>query len=53
MMSRDRSIKDITFANIEHGDVTLIELDEIYRKLGFYFEVGEGKFRRIKKERKN
>lgn len=46
-----RRIQDITIANLKNGEVTLSELDEIYRKMGFSFEVSEGKFTRIKKER--
>ncbi|MEF9991628.1 MAG: hypothetical protein RRZ84_04125 [Romboutsia sp.] len=48
-----RKIQDITIANLKNGEVTLVELDEIYRKMGFVFEVSEGKFTRIKKEVKH
>lgn len=48
-----RRIQDITLANLRNGEVTLVELDEIYKKMGFLFEVSEGKFMRIKKERQH
>lgn len=51
MINPIRRIQDITIANIKNGEVTLVELDEIYRKMGFLFEVSEGKFTRIRKER--
>lgn len=51
MMIPMRKIQDITIANLKNGEVTLAELDEIYRKMGFSFEVSEGKFTKIKKER--
>ena len=52
-INKNRAIRDITLADLEHGDVTLCELDQIYKQLGFYFEVKEGKFRRIIKEKMN
>ncbi|WP_200865901.1 hypothetical protein [Metaclostridioides mangenotii] len=50
MMIKPRKIKDITLMNLKNGDVTLSELDEIYKKMGFLFVVSEGRFTRIKKE---
>lgn len=45
-----RTIQDITLNNLKNGEVTLMQLDEIYKKMGFVFVVSEGKFTRIKKE---
>lgn len=53
MMIPTRTIQDITIANIRNGEVTLVELDEIYKKMGFLFEVSEGRFTKIKKERQH
>ena len=50
-MERERTLREITFSNLEHGEVTLYELNEIYEQLGFYFEVDRGQFKGIKKER--
>ncbi|WP_094366948.1 hypothetical protein [Romboutsia weinsteinii] len=44
------TIQDITLNNLKNGEVTLMQLDEIYKKMGFVFVVSEGKFTRIKKE---
>ena len=50
-MERERTLREITFSNLEHGEVTLYELNEIYEQLGFYFEVDRGQFKGMKKER--
>ncbi|WP_300276553.1 hypothetical protein [Peptacetobacter sp.] len=50
-MKRERTIREITFLNLEHGEVTLYELNEIYKQLGFYFEVKRGVFKGMKKEK--
>jgi len=52
-MITNRKIQDITLSNIKDGDVTLIELNEIYKQTGFIFVVNQGKFTRIKKEIKH
>lgn len=43
-------IQDITLNNLKNGEVTLIQLDEIYKKMGFVFVGNQGKFTKIKKE---
>ncbi|MGL5313901.1 MAG: hypothetical protein ACRC92_11705 [Peptostreptococcaceae bacterium] len=53
MIITNRKIQDITVTNIKNGEVTLMELDEIYRKMGFIFVASEGKFTKIKKEMKH
>ncbi|HSQ88745.1 hypothetical protein [Romboutsia sp.] len=53
MMITTRKIQEITLANLKNGEVTLRELDEIYRKMGFVFVGNQGKFTRIKKEIKH
>ena len=52
-MITNRKIQDITLTNIKNGDVTLRELDEIYKKIGFIFVANQGKFTKIKKEIKH
>ncbi|MBQ3421420.1 MAG: hypothetical protein IJH34_07070 [Romboutsia sp.] len=52
-MITNRKIQDITLSNIKDGDVTLIELNEIYKQTGFIFVANQGKFTRIKKEIKH
>ncbi|MGL5346633.1 MAG: hypothetical protein ACRDA3_04740 [Peptostreptococcaceae bacterium] len=53
MITTNRKIQDITLNNLNNGEVTLRELDEIYRKMGFIFVASEGKFTKIKKEIKH
>lgn len=53
MIITQRNIQDITLENLNNGEVTLIELDEIYKKMGFIFVANQGKFTRIKKEIKH
>ncbi|MDX5633675.1 hypothetical protein [Clostridioides difficile] len=50
MIIPSRRIQDITLTNLKNGEVTLIELDEIYKKMGFLFVVSESKLKKIKKE---
>jgi len=45
--------EDITFLNLQKGEVTLMQLNEIYNKFGFIFIGSSGKFKGIKKEKKN
>ena len=52
-MITNRKIQDITLTNIKNGDVTIRELDEIYKKTGFIFVANQGKFTSIKKEIKH
>ncbi|MGL5694128.1 MAG: hypothetical protein ACRCXA_08625 [Peptostreptococcaceae bacterium] len=49
-MIQVKNIQDITVANLKNGEVTLIQLEEIYNKFGFVFEGSEGKFNKIKRE---
>ncbi|MEG2787868.1 MAG: hypothetical protein RR942_08615 [Romboutsia sp.] len=53
MIITSRKIQDITLANLKNGEVTLIELNEIYNKMGFAFVGNQGKFTKIKKEIKH
>ena len=49
----ERKLEDITFLNLQKGEVTLMQLNEIYNKFGFIFIGSSGKFKGIKKEKKN
>lgn len=51
LITNEKRIEDITLDNIQKGEVTLIQLNEIYNKMGFVFIADSGKFTRIKKER--
>ncbi|MGL5713742.1 MAG: hypothetical protein ACRCXT_15870 [Paraclostridium sp.] len=51
MMIPTRTIKDITIDNLRTGAVSIGELDELYKKMGFLFVINEGKCIRIRKER--
>lgn len=51
LITNEKRIEDITLANIKNGEVTLIQLNEIYNKMGFVFVVDSGRFTKIKKER--
>ena len=53
MVTNERRIEDITLENIKRGEVTLLQLNEIYNKMGFVFIADPGKFTHIKKERKH
>ncbi|GAA3659587.1 hypothetical protein [Asaccharospora irregularis] len=50
MMNTSKRMKEITLGNLKKGEVTLIELDEIYKEMGFLFIVNQGKLTKIKKE---
>ncbi|MEG0856631.1 MAG: hypothetical protein RSG52_09125 [Terrisporobacter sp.] len=52
MVANEKRIEDITLENIKNGEVTLLQLSEIYTKMGFVFIADSGKFTHIKKERK-
>lgn len=51
LITNEKRIEDITLENIKNGEVTLIQLNEIYNKMGFVFVADSGKFTAIKKER--
>jgi hypothetical protein len=51
MIISNRRIKDITINNLRNGEVSIGELDEIYKKMGFLFVINHGKCTKIKKER--
>lgn len=51
LIANEKRIEDITLNNIKNGEVTLIQLNEIYNKMGFVFIVDSGKFTKIIKER--
>lgn len=53
MIIASRNIKDITITNLKYGDVSIKELDEIYKNMGFLFVVEKGKFIKMKKEKAN
>ncbi|MGL5330751.1 MAG: hypothetical protein ACRDD7_15895 [Peptostreptococcaceae bacterium] len=53
MMITSRNLQEITVTNLKNGEVTLMELNEIYEKIGFVFVVNQGKFTKIKKEIKH
>ncbi|MDY5211821.1 hypothetical protein [Intestinibacter sp.] len=49
----ERKLEEITFLNLQKGEVTLMQLNEIYNKFGFIFIGSSGKFKGIRKEKKN
>ena len=49
----ERKLEDITFLNLQKGEVTLMQLNEIYNKFGFIFIGSSGKFKGIKNCYKN
>ncbi len=51
LITNEKRIEDITLDNIRNGEVTLMQLNEIYNKMGFVFVADSGKFTRIRKER--
>ena len=51
LTTKEKRIEDITLDNIKKGEVTLMQLNEIYNKMGFLFVAESGKFTGIKKER--
>lgn len=53
LITNEKRIEDITLDNIKKGEVTLIQLNEIYNKMGFVFVADSGRFTGIRKERIN
>lgn len=53
MIITSRKIQDITLVNLKNGEVTLMELNEIYKKMGFTFVGSQGRFTKITKEIKH
>lgn len=51
MMISNRRLKDITVNNLRNGEVSIGELDEIYKRMGFLFVINQGKCTRVRKER--
>ena len=51
LITNEKRIEDITLDKIRNGEVTLMQLNEIYNKMGFVFVADSGKFTRIRKER--
>lgn len=49
----ERKLEEITFSNLQKGEVTLMQLNEIYNRYGFIFIGSAGKFKGIKKEKQN
>ena len=49
----ERKLEEITYLNLQRGEVTLLQLNEIYNKFGFVFIGSAGKFKAIKKEKRN
>ena len=49
----ERKLEEITFLNLQKGEVTLMQLNEIYNRFGFVFVGSSGKIKGIKKERRN
>lgn len=47
------NINEITLTNLQNGEVTLEQLNEIYNKMGFVFVATKGKFTKIRKEIKH
>lgn len=52
-MKLNRNLNEITIGNLKNGEITLIELNELYNQLGFIFIGNRGKFSKIKKEIKH
>ena len=42
LITKEKRIEDITLDNIKNGEVTLIQLNEIYKKMGFVFVADSG-----------
>lgn len=47
----ERKLEEITLSNLQRGEVTLIQLNEIYHRYGFVFIGKGGKFKGIRKEK--
>ena len=52
-IARVNNINEITLTNLENGEVTLEQLNEIYNKMGFVFVANKGRFTKIRKEIKH
>lgn len=50
MININRRLEEITINNLINGDVSIKELDEIYKKIGFSFIINKGRCIKIKKE---
>ena len=46
----ERKLEEITFLNLQKGEVTLMQLNEIYNRFGFVFVGSAGKIKGIKKK---
>ena len=53
LVTKEKRIEEITLDNIKNGEVTLMQLNEIYDKMGFVFIADSGKFTGIRKERRH
>ena len=53
LVTNEKRIEDITLDNIKNGEVTLLQLNEIYNKMGFVFVANKGRFTKIRKEIKH
>lgn len=51
MMISNRRLKEITINNLRNGEVSISELDEIYKKMGFLFVINQGRCTRVRKEK--
>jgi hypothetical protein len=51
MVNNIKKLEDITIGNLRDGEVTVHQLNEIYKKIGFSFEINKGKFMGVKKEK--
>ena len=50
LVTKEKRIEEITLDNIKNGEVTLMQLNEIYDKMGFVFIADSGKFTGIRRE---
>lgn len=48
----EKRIEEITLVNLRDGEVTLMQLNELYNKYGLIFIAKEGQFKGIKKEKR-
>ena len=53
LVTNEKRIEDRTLDNIKNGEVTLLQLNEIYNKMGFVFVANKGRFTKIRKEIKH
>ena len=49
----ERKLEEITYLNLQMGEVTLMQLNEIYNRFGFIFIGSAGKFKGRKRKTKN